>query len=169
MRKFAIFAATLLLTVSACRSGVEGFELSGTVLIRAAYRDSQCASDKAKIEPISDETALADWWRSLAEQQVPAKPMPQSLGAIDFERSVVFVVFMGRRPTTGFGIELQSDRAPVQRASLTIPAIWQEPPPDAMVAMVVTSPCVVFAVPNDQYETVSVRDRQGNALLEIRF
>jgi hypothetical protein len=126
-------------------------------------------SEKAEIERIPDKAALSDWWQMLARQQVPANPLPQSLATIDFANSAVFVVFMGSRPTAGFGIDLYSDRAPVAPASLTIPAAWQEPPPDAVVAQVVTSPCVVVVVPADQYETVSVRDQQGTKLLEARF
>jgi hypothetical protein len=88
---------------------------------------------------------------------------------IDFERSAVFVLSMGSQPTAGYGIELHSERATVQRESLTIPAGWQEPPADTMVVQVVTSPCIVFTVPAKQYQTVIVRDRQGNTLVEARF
>jgi hypothetical protein len=125
--------------------------------------------ESANIEPIRNATALTDWWQTLARQQIPAKPLPQSLGAINFERSAVFVLSMGQRPTAGYGIELHSERATMQRESLMIPAGWQEPPPDTMVAQVVTSPCIVFTVPANRYETVRVRDRQGNTLVEIRF
>ncbi len=169
LRKFATIAATLLLTAGACQSGVEPTGTLTTVPIQVAYRDSQCMKERAIIEPIHNTTVLTDWWQTLARQQIPAKPLPQSLGAIDFDRSAVFVLSMGSQPTAGYGIDLHSDRATVQRESLTIPAGWQEPPADTMVVQVVTSPCIVFTVPAKQYQTVIVRDRQGNTLVEARF
>ncbi len=167
--KPAAIATTLLLTVGACQSGVEPTSTLTTVPIQIAYRDSQCMKERAIIEPIHNITVLMDWWQPLARQQIPAKQLPQSLRAINFERSAVFVLSMGSQPTAGYGIELHSDRATVQRESLTIPAGWQEPPADTMVAQVVTSPCIVFTVPANRYQTVMVRDRQGNTLVETRF
>jgi len=161
--------AVMLITAGACQSDIEPAGSSDTVPLQAAYRNSQCLSDKAKIEPIRDVAALMDWWQPFARQQFPAKPLPQSLGMIDFDQSAVFVVFMGPRPTAGYDIELHDDRAPVQRASLTIPASWREPAPDAMVAQVVTNPCIVIAVPAERYESVTVRDRRGNTLVEAHF
>lgn len=170
MNKHQLAVVTLMLmAASACRSGIEPSGSPATVPIRAVYRNSQCLSDEAKVEPLRNAAGLADWWQPLARLQFPAKPLPPSLGAIDFDRSAAFVVFMGPRPTAGYDIELHDDRADVQRASLTIPASWREPAPGSMVAQVITNPCLVIAVPAERYESVTVRDRLGNTLAEAHF
>ena len=163
------FVAVILITTNACRPGIEQAHSSDTVPIHTAWRDHQCRSDAASIESIQDADALAIWWQPLASRQLPAKPLPQSLGAVDFNESSVFVVLMGRQPTAGYDIELYDDRAPVQRASLTIPANWKKPSPDMMVAQVMTSPCIVITVPADRYDIVTVQDQRGNTLLESHF
>ena len=161
--------AVALFAANACRSGIEQAESNDTVPIRAVYHDQQCRRDTAGIQSIGDAEMLADWWRPLAVRQFPAQELPRSLGAIDFERSAVFIVFMGRQPTAGFDIELFDERATVQGATLTIPANWQKPPPDMPVAQVMTSPCVAMTVPAARYDSVVVRDRPGNVLLEARY
>jgi len=161
--------AVMLLAANACRSGIEQTESSDTVPILAAYQDQQCHSDVADIKLIQNELSLANWWQPLANQQFPVKPLPQELGAIDFDKTILIIVLMGSRPTAGYSIELYDDQAPVQVTALTIPAIWKEPTHDAMVAQIMTSPCVVISMPAKHYETVAVRDQQGNTLLEAHF
>jgi len=166
--KFTI-VAVILIAANACRPGIEQAHSSDTVPIHVAWRNHQCRSDAASIESIQDADALANWWQPLASRQLPAKPLPESLGTIDFNESTLFVVLMGRQPTAGYDIELYDDRAPVQRASLTIPANWKKPSPDMMVAQVMTSPCIVITVPAQWYDIVSVQDQHGNSLLEAHF
>jgi|GEM_PF-1386701 hypothetical protein len=159
----------MLLAANACRSGLEQTESSDTVSLRAAYHDQQCHSDVAGIKLIQNEISLANWWQPLANRQFPVKPLPQELGAIDFDKTTLIIVLMGSRPTAGYGIELYDDQAPVQVTALTIPATWKEPARDAMVAQIMTSPCVVISVPAKHYESVAVRDQQGNTLVETRI
>jgi len=161
--------AVLLLAVGACQSGINSAASSETVPIRAVYHDSQCLNESAQITPIRDAIELAAWWQPLAKQQFPAKPLPQSLATINFDQSTAFVLFMGSRPTAGYDIELLDDRAIVREASLTIPASWQEPSSDTMVAQIMTSPCVVITLPDARYETVTVRNRQGKTLLTAKL
>lgn len=159
----------MLMAVGACRPGVEQPGSATSVPIRIVHRDQHCPGDSASIEVIKDSAALGQWWQPFARQRFPARPLPQSLATIDFARSSAIVVYLGSRPTAGYDIELYSDRASVQKTSLTIPAQWREPPAGSLAAEVMTSPCVVMTLPAGRYETVTVRDRQGRELLVSRF
>lgn len=159
----------LLIGAAACRSGVEQPESVDTVPIRAVWRGIQCVSDDAKIERIEDLAALTEWWRPLARLQFPTKPLPENISEIDFDESVAFVIFMGSRPTAGYNIELHDERATLQRASLTIPANWQKPSGGKSVAQITTSPCIVVVVPSQRYVRATVRDENGDTLLEAVF
>jgi len=160
---------SLIMAATACQSDIEPAGIAVTRPITVAYQDRLCRIDEAGIKRLANATALADWWRPLATQEFPAKPLPQSLAAIDFDMVAVFVVFMGPQPTAGYDIELHDHQASVQRGSLTIPAFWRKPAADKMVPQIKTNPCVVVTVPADRYETVTVRNQQGLALLEARF
>lgn len=157
------------ITVSACQSGIEPAGTAATVPIRLAYQDYRCRIDEAGIKRLANAAALADWWRPLATQEFPAKPLPQTLAAINFDASAVFVVFMGPQPTAGYAVELHNHQAPVQHESLTILAFWKKPAPGMMVPQVTTNPCAVITVPRGRYATVTVRDQQGVLLLEADF
>lgn len=166
-RNLSIGVIPLLLTLVACGAGSDLAETKA-VSIQMVYSDDQCMREAAGIDLINDENALAAWWLPLSRQQLPLKQLPQSLADIDFEKTSLLVVSMGSRPTPGHAIELYSDQAPVQDASLTIPAAWMAPPADAMLAQLITSPCAVFAVPVGQYENLEVRDREGGKLVHSR-
>ena len=165
--------AIILLGACGCRSEVEQAEPAGkpdgTVPIRAVWHSNQCVSDEAKIEPITTQATLEKWWQPFARLQFPAKALPQDLGAINFDESALFAIFMGSRPTAGYGIELHADRAQVRRASLTIPATWQVPTDDMTTAQIATSPCIIVTVPAQPYRRVTVRDQRGNTLLDAGF
>ena len=134
--------------------------------VRLVYHHQQCLSDTSQIELIQDAAALTRWWQPFTRQQLPAKPLPPDLAAIDFDQLTVFIVSMGSQPNAGYSIELHDDQASVQGADLTIPATWKEPAPDMMVAQIMTRPCAVITVPVKRYETVKARDQQGNTLAE---
>ena len=137
--------------------------------VQLVYRHQQCLSDTPQIESIQDATALTRWWQPFTRQQLPAKPLPPDLAAIDFDQLTIFIVSMGAQPTAGYSIELHEDQAPLHGATLTIPATWKAPAPDMMVAQIMTSPCIVISLPAKRYETVMVRDQQGNTLIETRL
>jgi hypothetical protein len=160
--------AVFLLAISACQSGA-GETGADTVPILAVYSDSQCLKRELGIEVIRDADALAAWWAPLSRMQLPQRQLPQELATIDFVTSAVFVVSMGSRPTPDYAVELYSDRAPVQGSSLTLPVDFLQPTPGAALAQVVTSPCAVFTVPVNHYETIAVRDSQGNNMLESQL
>lgn len=159
----------ILIAAGACQSGIEPIGATESVPVRLIYQNQQCQSDISRIESIQDVAALTRWWQPFARQQLPAKPLPPELAAIDFDQLTAFIVSMGSQPTAGYGIELHADQAPVQGATLTIPATWKEPAPDMMVAQIMSSPCVVITVPVKRYETVAVRDQQGDTLVETQL
>ena len=84
----------------------------------------------------------------------PAAPIE-----VDFERERVLVLYQGRRPTPGYGLRLeQAERLSATGARVTLATL--RPPPDAMLAQVLTSPCLVLALDAGLRE-VRLRDEQG--------
>ena len=54
----------------------------------------------------------------------------------------------------------------LQGTSLTISAIWQQPPEGAILPQVLTSPCVAITVPTAQYSTVKVENQNGDFVID---
>ena len=89
---------------------------------------------------------LADWtmlWRSHA---TGGQPMP----AIDFSRETVVGVFAGRRPTSGYGVEIV--RTAEANGTLIVDYVETRPAPGAVTAQIVTAPYHLVAVPKHDGE-----------------
>ena len=80
---------------------------------------------------------------------------------------VLLSLSKGRQPTPGYGFELLGADQAGSRAELTI--AWQTPPADAVLAQVVTHPCIVVGLERGTFEEVRVVDPDGAALGALRL
>lgn len=92
----------------------------------------------------------AEWlvlWREHSSLQLPGPELPQ----IDFESQMLIAVFLGERPTSGFGVQLQRLRALAavqgQAPQLEALALESRPDPDTLQAQVITSPFHMLLAP----------------------
>jgi PrcB C-terminal len=82
----------------------------------------------------------AEWdalWRSHLPTRQPA--------AVDFSKEMVVGVFLGSRPTPGYGVTIVS--ATEQGSVLAVRYRETSPPSDAILAQVITFPYQIVAIP----------------------
>ena len=77
-------------------------------------------------------------------------------GTADFGKEVVVIITAGQKPTAGYGLTLASDRAPVKDKAAGVRVTFTAPAPGMMAAQVMTSPCLVVALPGEGLELVGV-------------
>ena len=80
-------------------------------------------------------------WGALWKQHAGDRPMP----AVDFAREAVAAVFLGTRPTGGFGVELVG--AGQKAGAFVVQYRETKPGGDAIAAQVITSPFLLVAMP----------------------
>ncbi len=80
-------------------------------------------------------------WAALWAEHAPGQPPP----AVDFATTAVAALFLGTRPTAGYGIRLLD--APVEAGTLVVRYEEQAPGPDTIAADLLTSPFVMVALP----------------------
>jgi hypothetical protein len=68
--------------------------------------------------------------------------------AVDFSREMIVGVFLGTRPTAGYGVEIV--RTPATPALLIVEYIESGPPRDALLAQVLTAPYHLAAIPRHE-------------------
>jgi PrcB C-terminal len=87
--------------------------------------------------------------RSAAEWQVlwKAHNADRAAPVVDFARSVVVGVFLGSRPTAGFGMEITAVKREGERS--VVEYLERRPPPGAITAQVLTSPYHLVSLPRD--------------------
>lgn len=153
----------LLGVLAACQPGLEAVSepLTATVL----FQGQQCGRQASApaLSRIEDAQALA----ALAKRI--GRPFPFSEEP-DLQRRIVLLVEMGMRPTTGYGLALADSAVAVKRSSAALTLAWRRPPPDAMLAQMVTSPCLLLSLPPAGYDRVEVFDDSGarRLVLDLR-
>ena len=85
-------------------------------------------------EPRQAVVRTAAEWQALWQQHDPGGTPP----AVDFTQSMVVAIFLGSRPTTGFAVEIRAMKT--DGNATVVEYIERQPPPDGIVAEVITSP-----------------------------
>jgi hypothetical protein len=80
-------------------------------------------------------------WVALWKENGAGAPMP----AVDFTREMVVGVFLGTRPTGGYGVEIV--RVVGGGGALVVEYVESAPRPDAITAQVLTAPYHLAAIP----------------------
>ena len=91
-------------------------------------------------EPRQVVVRTAAEWQALWKQHDPSRTAP----TVDFARSLVVGVFLGSRPTAGFAVEITAVKTEGTRTIVEYRE--RQPPRDAFVAQVLTSPFHVVRV-----------------------
>jgi PrcB C-terminal len=81
--------------------------------------------------------------------------------APDFRKEGVLAVFMGQRPTAGYGLALHDPNVAIVDGVGKVVVRFEEPEPGAMVAQVLTSPCLLLRMPKQGIRQLRVVDPSG--------
>jgi hypothetical protein len=81
--------------------------------------------------------------------------------AVDFDAEHVVDIQMGQKPTGGYGIELAEPHATLNDGEALIRLRWIEAAPGAIVTQILTSPCLIIALPKGAYEKIAITDENG--------
>jgi hypothetical protein len=75
---------------------------------------------------------------------------------------LLIAVSRGSRPTAGYALELVGARREATTAIIEVR--WQAPEPGAMLAQVITHPCLVVGLPAEAIARVEARDQYGEPI-----
>jgi hypothetical protein len=93
-------------------------------------------------EPRQAVVRTAAEWQALWKQHDPGGTAPP----VDFSQSIVVAVFVGSRPTTGFTVDIMAVKTEENRT--VVEYRERQPPRDAFVAQVITSPFHAVRIPS---------------------
>ena len=158
----------LALVLGACGSGLNPPPAAEAIEpVQVLYRGNRCPATQPGIRVIRDAAAWAKWQRQRQQMFFPASNEPdEEAAALDFGQVTVIVISMGQKPTPGYAVDVPEGSVTLQGASLTISAVWQQPPEGASLPQVITSPCVAITVPTAQYSTVTVENQNGAIVID---
>ncbi len=84
---------------------------------------------------------------------------------LDWHREALVCLFMGSKSSGGYGLRLAAPAAAVSHGTAVVMIHWRQPTPGALVTQQLTSPCLIFKLPNSGYDRIDIRDRNG----KVRF
>ena len=83
-------------------------------------------------------------WAALWKENGAGAPLP----AVDFSREMVVGVFLGSRPTSGYGVEIV--RAIGNSGALVVEYVETRPSRDAIAAQILTAPYHLASIPKHE-------------------
>lgn len=118
--------------------------------VTPVYQGRHCgrSAASARVSWIQDRAQLEAVVRRMRRATIDAKPVPE----IDFERNALVLIELGRRPTAGYQMRLASQRMVMDRGDGLI--TFSVDGPGGYAAQVITSPCLLVAVPRGDYRGV---------------
>lgn len=119
----------------------------------------------------SESTPGARWLDTADELQAAYQRMTrQSLGADtlparlpDFTQYGVLLVNMGQQSTGGHQLRLLHPRLELAASGAAVRVEWLSPPPGALATQVITSPCLLLAIPRGTFRSITVTDQAGRS------
>ncbi|MBS3731294.1 MAG: protease complex subunit PrcB family protein [Desulfobacterales bacterium] len=135
---------------------------SKALAARTVYQSSTCSPNIQ--EPcarwIQNRRELAALFA--AKRRSPdGRGLPAALRDFSFADAGLLLVHMGRKSTSGYSLELlpQSVRRTGHTAVINLK--WNAPAADAMVAQVITHPCILIRLPKNGFSGIRVLDSRG--------
>lgn len=155
----AVAAATLVLAGCETPMPATGSADAEAGQARLLWSEAQCGSERSGARFVADRKDLDTIVARAASQQIGAEP--KSLEGVDFAQQRVVLVSRGRKPTPGYGVELDESALQIddERANLTLRLA--EPDPEAVQAQMLTTPCALIALPRRGYEELRLLNQEG--------
>lgn len=86
---------------------------------------------------------------------------------VDFSRFGVLLILMGQKPTAGFHLKLGEKQVVAKDDIAHLYIHWVEPPPDAVVAQMISSPCLMLKLSKGAYSRLHILDQNGHLRAEV--
>jgi hypothetical protein len=84
-----------------------------------------------------------------------------SLSEIDFSADGVLLIWMGKKQSGGYALNLLSDRADIENRTVRVSVGWIKPHKGAIVTQMITNPYLIIRLARGAYDTITVVDADG--------
>jgi len=115
----------------------------------------------ASYQLVSNEDQLISLWQRAYGSQLTVPPVP----SLDFRRETVVALFLGTKPSGGYGVEVRAVRE--EEGDLYVDVTLTEPPAGAITTQALTSPWLIIRVQRGGYEAAWLRDATSGVLVGV--
>jgi hypothetical protein len=108
---------------------------------------TQCGDPKPGVRLFTP----AEWALWNARPSGVWQEVPIDVPAVETEEGTIVLVSMGRQPTAGYALGVADFVSDDGAGEITVTLVRSQPAPDAIVAQVLTLPCVAIQVDGEQF------------------
>lgn len=164
-----ILFAMLLIWLSGCFHCSHGNGGKATPILEVIYRGIDC--ERTESEPgavwISNRQQLVHVYNQVNKSVIGSAQ--DRIPNIDFSRFGVLIIMMGQRPTGGFRLQPGEKQVLIKDDKAKVYIQWVEPPEDAILPQMTSSPCLMLKLPKKGYSQIHVLDQNGCLRAEVRL
>jgi hypothetical protein len=124
-------------------------------------KGNQAVVQGPQYDLITSQTDLVNLWNQAYGNQLNLPPVPQ----VDFGRQSVVAIFLGSKPTGGYGVDVQ--KVSVQNDQAYLDAKITSPAPGAITTQSLTSPWALVQLNATGLTAVWIRDADSGALIGV--
>jgi len=110
---------------------------------------------------VSDEDKLIGLWNRAYGSQLTIPPLPE----VDFEHETLLAVFLGSKPTGGYGVVV--DRVSVEGGDLFVDMRQTSPAEGTVTTQALTSPWLMLRVLRGGFDVAWFRDPEADTLIGV--
>ena len=157
----------ILLFPNGCVGSAGQSKEKPTLKVRLLYKGDQCKTSRLNPHAIwiGDPDQFKKTYARLTSHTIGAQ---QDLSPrVDFFREGILVVTMGQKPTGGYGLDLNREIAVISDDTAVLRVSWIDPPKDAILSQIITSPCLAIILPKGPYSQIHLLDQDAHLRLQL--
>ncbi|MEE8574100.1 MAG: protease complex subunit PrcB family protein [Thermodesulfobacteriota bacterium] len=152
--------------IFSCKHPVKSTEERQSLSASVLYTATTCgrAEKESKLTWINNSDDFKRVYGGLLKQSFGLKENPRP--KIDFKKNGVLLIEMGSRPTAGYAVESSNKGVRVIGSLVEVNTHWIKPAPGAILAQIITSPCLMISFTASEYSIIRVIDQKGDIKAE---
>lgn len=154
----ALCLSALLSSCAATGAGSDQPNASQNGELSLVHGGSQCGSNGAEPRVTWVDDAVS--FKRIIVRANAKSGRERAVPGMDFQQHGVVWISMGDKPSAGYRINSDGSTF-IQDEALNVPVDWAEPAPGYVQAQVLTSPCLLIAVPRGNFTAINVIDQNG--------
>jgi hypothetical protein len=150
-----IIAVIVCMFIPVVNAGAAGAKPDNAHLpVTVLFSGNQCTQDSPSIRQLSRKVQVDAFLEQ--NTHILSRTPKEPLTPIDFSNDVIVAIWMGKKPTAGYGLSLEKESAEVKEDTVVVQANFKVPDANAMVAQVITRPCLLIKIPKGNYRKIAV-------------
>ena len=152
---------------SGCVSGRSHSKKKPTLNVRVLFKGDQCGINRLNPHAIWIEDP-GDFKKTYAQLTRYTIGTQQDLSSqVDFSREGILIAAMGLKTTGGYGLDLKQEFAVISDNTAVLSVFWIEPPKEAVLPQIITSPCLAISLPKGPYSQIQLLDQDARLRLKL--